>query len=488
MRSAELALLAALSACAAEVKPVAKPIPEPTHYLGETFQIADAECQLVRALPALTEPRLRPIGRPPEDIAVVAVELACKPVHAKSLPLKLRWIDDFGREYGASTRTALTERTPDASIFEVPRAQSGVSTSRRYDAKTGDPRGQRERRRARLIAEDDEHSVVIAPWARRHDANFDAFLDRLARTLAGGAPFDTLSDSEQGHSAIRAAAELYQRVLPRAEQLVVRTALPQITLALEQAGGAELTSFQFQLELERAEPRVAGALGLDFSRTAVQCTEDGASVRARVEQLRPRAGDCNALGTLLPGECAEQDATLLRDALRVATLCELDAKLGLDTRAAAAPADFELRLRRTRTFARMERAPHYGLVVQRNGRVLFDGQQRIKAVGAHEGRTSYQMVAALAERFVRMGWFERQSEQACRATDDRGDVIEVRMAGRTRGLRDRDGCRGGFTARELELTRAAIERAVGVEAWLDEPAPSTPRAARDSEIWVVAAE
>ncbi|HEX5660455.1 MAG TPA: hypothetical protein VFX59_24840 [Polyangiales bacterium] len=480
MRSADAFALLLLGACAADPKPSApKPTPAPTHYLGETFQLGSAACQLVRAAPALTEPRLRPIGRPPEDIAVVAVALAC------AAGSNVRWLDDARIEHTPSTRTALSERAPELTVFEVALRSAGASTPRRYDAKTGDPRGTRELRRARLLVDE----LVIAPWPRQHDDTLDGFLDQLARTLASGAPFDTLSDSEEGHAAIRAAAELYQRIVARSDQLVVRTiGLPRITLALEQAGGAELTSFQLELDLSRGQPRVLRAHGLDTSRADVQCSEDAASVRARVEQLKPREGDCNALGTLLPGSCPEQDPTLVRDTLRVSTHCELDPALGLDTRAPAAPADFELRFRRTRTFARMERAPHYGLVVQRNGRVLFDGQQRVKALGAHEGRTSYQMVAALADRFSRTGWFERQDGETCRASDDRGDQLEVRMNGRARTLRDRDGCRGGFTARELELARAAIERAVGMGAWLDDPGPSTPRTMRDSEIWMVAAE
>lgn len=468
---------------------IEEPLPEPTHFLGESFQLAAAECQLVRAQPALTEPRLRPIGRPPEDIPVVIVELACQPVRAKGLALELRWLDDARREHRPSVRSALSEREPDLTVFEVDRAHAGVATPRRYDARTGDPRGQRERRLARLLVSDDERRVVVAPWPRRHDTALDVFLDRLARTLASGAPFDTLSDSEQGHAAIRDAAELYQRAVAESDQLVVaQLDGPRLTLTLERPGGAALTSLQFELTFADGEPRVLRALELEQSRLAVQCLADRAAVGALVEQLRPRPGDCNALGTLLPGSCPENDPELVRDALRVATQCALDPTLGLDTRAPAAPPDFELRLRRTRTFARIEHAPQYGLVVQRNGRVLFDGQQRVKARGAHEGRTSYQMIAALADRFARMGWFEREDGGTCHAADDRGDVLDVRMGGRARALRDRDGCRGGFTARELSLARRAIERAAGVEAWLDPLTPGTPRTTRDTEIWTVAAE
>jgi hypothetical protein len=491
MRSADAKLgllpLLCLLACAPDPKPAPKPLAEPSHHLGESFPVASAICTLASAESTLTEPRLRPIGRPPEDIGVVEVRLDCRPVTASSLPLRLRWLDDARREHVPSTRTALSEREPDLTVFEVALREAGTSAARRYDAKTGDPRGRRERRKARLLVDD----VVIAPWPRHHDAALDDFLDRLARTLASGAPFDTLSDSEEGHAAIRATAELYQRVIAQADQLVVRTlALPMISLALEQGGGAELAQFQFELDLAHGEPRVLRAVGVDGTRNAVQCAEDARNLAARIEPVKPGQTYCNVLGSLVPGSCQDVEPSLLRDALRFGSQCELPPALGLDPHARQAPPDFELRLRRGRTFARLERAPHYAASVMRSGKVVFDGQQRVKALGTHEGRTSPQMLAALADRFARLGWFERQDGQGCRAADDRGDLLELRMNGRTRALRDREGCRGGFTAKELELARNAIERALGIRAWLEDASPDTPQAAspRDTQIWMVAAE
>ncbi|HEY6880756.1 MAG TPA: DUF6438 domain-containing protein [Polyangiales bacterium] len=499
MRNAErapwrrgLVYAALLSACASEPHATApREAPAPTHYLNETFPIANALCRLVRVEAALTEPRLRPPGRPPEDIAVVKAELACQPVSPSSLPLTLAWIDDQRREHAPSTRTALSEREPAHHVFEVAPRSSGLSTPRRYDAKSGDPRGLRERGQARLLVSDGEggHQQVIAPWPRQHDRALDDFLDRLARTLASGAPFDTLSDSEEGHAAIRAAAELYQRAMPFAEQLVVRSlALPRLGLVLERGGGEPLASFWF--ELSSGEPRVLRAHDLEDTRRAVQCAEDQSSLAARVERASPEQAHCNVLGLLIPGACRDVEETLLRDALRMGTQCELSPALGLDVHAKPAASDFEVRLRRGRGFARLERTPHYRVTLTRGGHVSFEGQARVRALGQHEGRSSPQLVAAIADRFTRMGWFDRQDGQACQASDDRGDQLELRLNGRTRVLRDREGCRGGFSARELELARAAIERASGVSAWLDGESPDTPQAAspRNPEIWMVAAE
>jgi Domain of unknown function (DUF6438) len=504
---------------AREIPASVPPSPAPSHYLGEPFSVAGASCSLLSAQPALTEPRLRPIGRPPEDVSVVALELGCRDggdsslarprtrFDIRQLPVKLRWLDDARVAHPPSTRTALSEREPERVLFEVPAGQAGLCSPRRYDARSGDPRGSRELRHARLHVDvlDDKEQVVashvVAPWPRGHDRALDSFLDVLARTLASGAPFDTLSDSEAGHAAIRGAAELYQRVVARADQMVVReltagstpeqTSAPRLTLALEQGGGSELALFEFELDTSHGEPRVRRALAPESSRSAVQCAEDASSLEARTELVAAPSASCNALGRLLPGSCQDAEPGLLRDALRVGTQCELDRTLGLDPAAhAAPPADFEVRLRRGRSFARLDRAPHYTVSIARSGRVHFEGQQRVRALGAHEGRTSTQMVAALADRFARMGWFEREDAQPCRASDDRGDQFDVRAWGRTRMLRDREGCRGGFSAAELELTRAAIERAAGVAAWLAEPSPSIPYVAspRATEIWMVAAE
>lgn len=513
MRGAELLplLLAALCACQPppdrKASARAPAVEAPTHYLGESFQIAGAHCRLLTAEPALTEPRARPIGRPPEDLSVVALQMRCEDAQGEQvsidkLPCRLRWLDDSAGEHLRSTRSLLSERDPERIVFEVPSERAGVPRPRRYDAKSGDPLGARERRQARLAIEEPDDSArriaLIAPWQRLHDGGFDVFLDRLARTLASDAQFDTLSDGERGHAAIRSAAELYQRVVARAERLVVsaldlRDNGGTATLTLERGGSGQraLANFVFELQGSR-EPKVVQLLALDETRNAVQCVEQRAQLAAKLESApATTAGDCNLLGIVVPARCQDVEPALLRDALRVGTHCMAgDAALGLKLGAGEPAREFELRYRRGRAFASLDRAPRFALSISRNGRVQFEGQQRVSAQGVHEGRTSAQLVAALADLVQRVGWFTRQEAngRVCTANDDRGDSFDVRLDGRERMLRDREGCRGGLSERELAQVRRAIERVAGVAPWVRVPEPSQPSSRREAEIWMVAVE
>jgi hypothetical protein len=428
----------------------------------------------------------------------------------------------------ASARTGLPPRgavradaSPDHVLFEVPAGQDGLLRARTYDAKSGDPTGARERRAARLLIEPvappdraqvahaemvgaprasaaSASPIVIAPWPRLHDRALDSFLDRLAHTLAVETPFETLSDSPEGHAAIASATELYQRALSLlAPKLLVVRAIenregqPRLTLRLESGvTSAPVASFEFELVLHGGEPVIVRLLDLEATKNELDCALDLRDVRARSERARSEQRGsvyCNALGVSLPGSCQATDQALLKDALRIGTRCGRDGELGLDVHESdLAPNDFEVRLRRGRAEGALDSAPRYTVTLLRSGHVRFDGQQWVGARGAHEGRTSGTLLSALAGVVHRLGWFERPAGDASRcANDERGDLISVRAGGRERSVRDRVGCRGAFSAEELALLRRAIARVAALDVWtVPALSPFTP----DAEIWVVAAE
>lgn len=420
---------------------------------------------------------------------------------------------------------------PDHVLFEVPAGQDGLLRARSYDARSGDPTGARERRAARLLisplapsAQSHERadgvqgaaletlatpraraeaapsaaSTVLAPWPRLHDRALDSFLDRLAHTLAVETPFETLSDSPEGHAAIASATELYQRALSllSPKLLVVRAiesreGQPRLTLRLESGvTGAPLASFEFELVLHDGEPTIVRLLDVEATRDELDCALELRDLRARSERARSdsrAAVYCNALGVSLPGACPDADRALLKDALRIGTRCGRDGELGLDVyESDSAPSDFEVRLRRGRADGALDSAPRYTVTLTRSGQVRFDGQQWVAAPGAHEGRTSTALLSALSGVVHRLGWFERPAPDASRcASDERGDVISVRAGGRERSVRDRAGCRGAFSADELSLLRRAITRVSALDVWT---VPALSPFAPDAEIWVVAAE
>lgn len=548
MRSAErrvsslrLALLLVLLGCGPHEprRAGAPPSPAtPTHYLDEWFELGDASqtrCRLTAAEPALTELATPSEGLVAEDLHVVSASFACESaggaaVSVHDLAARMAWVDEARAPHAHSTRTKLSrvkpgQRAPEQLVFEVPEGREGLLRARTYDAKTGEPAGTRELRGARLrvtraavspasgiassaaasmlgtaAKQADAAPLVIAPWPRLHDRALDAFLDRLARTLATDAPFETLSASPEGHAALASASTLYKRVYERftPKLLAVRAienleGQPRLTLTLESsAAAAPIASFEFELTLHQGEPSIVRQLDLEAAKRALDCAVDKTDFAARAERARAEqksATFCNALGVLLPLHCGATDPALLADALRIGTRCGNDGELGLDIHEAlAAPLDFEVKLRTGRASgSSLDSVPRYAVTIARSGQVRFEGQQWVGARGAHEGRTSDALLSALAGLVARLGWFDRPAAEGarCASSDERGDVLTVRAGGRERSVRDRDGCRGGFSSADLTVLRRAIERVGAVKVWT---APSFSPLERDAEIWVVAAE
>jgi hypothetical protein len=189
----------------------------------------------------------------------------------------------------------------------------------------------------------------------------------------------------------------------------------------------------------------------------------------------------------LPNACHLTPPALLRDALRVRTRCGVSGALDLDVEESEpAPSDFEVKLRRGRSLAPLDAQPRYSVAIARSGVVRFEGQHRVSARGSSEGRTSTAMLAALWGHVSRLGWSARAASESERCLgDERGDIITLHANGQARTVRDRAGCRGGFSSEELARLLRAIERVAGVEAWT---APRFPIFSRDAEVWVVAAE
>jgi hypothetical protein len=491
----------------------------PTHFLDEWFAVGGGRCRLTAAEPALTEPAKTVAGQVAEDLHVVDASFACEDaegatVSVHRLPAQLSYVDEARGVHAPSTRTKLGLRQRDHVLFEVPAGQDGLLRARTYDARTGEPTGARERRAARLVvaqavpgsraeapasrAEQPGTLTAIAPWPRLHDHALDSFLDRLAHTLATEAPFETLSDSPEGHAAVARATELYQRALTKlAPRLLAVRAIesregqPRLTLRLEAGStSAPVVSFEFELVVHAGEPTIVRLLDLAATQNDLECALDLRDVRARGERAlseQHTSTFCNALGVALPGSCSSADQTLLRDALRIGTRCGRDGELGLDVHEPApAASDFEVRLRRGRGQGVLDSAPRYTVTLMRSGLVRFDGQHWVSARGAHEGRTSQALLSALSGLVLRLGWFDRPPHDVARCpNDERGDSISVRAAGRERSVRDREGCRGSFSAEELALLRRVIERIGAVNVWTT---PALSPLERDAEIWVVAAE
>lgn len=526
---AALALWLALSGCepapraqgAISREPPARQAP--SHYLGEWFPIADGQCRVTLAQAALTEPRARAKGAVAEDVHVVETRWECRTrddarVSPRALfpelTSVLRWVDASSESHPPSERTLLTHRADDALVFEVAPDRTGLVRPRHYDAHSGEPEGTRERQRAHLNVEIEGRRVVIAAWPRSHDDALDRFLDSLARTLATEVPFETLTETGEAHDSLVDAAALTRRAIalfgPR--RLVVQAietveGQPRVTFGLEQlAHPGSVPSLRFELTRGAASWSLLRLLDPESVRVSLDCTEARRRLQARADDLRwtrvhaPQATTkdgpkqaktdeavCNALSVILPSSCDETDPKLLAEALRVGTRCSATSELGLDpSEPAPLPPDLQITLMRGRAASSLDRQPRYTLTMARDGRVRFTGRAWVNTHAPREGRTSERLLGALYGQLLRIAWFTRpvrEERRRCGLEDEgRGDVFSVRAFGRTHAVRDRDGCRGPFTESELDLLRRAIERTAAVEAW------TTPGAASDAQIWLVAAE
>jgi hypothetical protein len=474
---------------------------------------------MVAAERALSEPQVVVNGRVAEDVHLVDAQFACEAASDAELSAGAllaaaspRWIDERRGEHAPSTRTKLSQRLPaDHLLFEVPAGEDGLLRPRVYDPRTGDPLHVRERRGARLSLAGAAQRSVIAPWPRAHDRALDLFVDRLARTLAAGAPYDTLSETSEGHAAIESAAELYAQALARfapkelrVEHVGSEQGRAEVTLTLSKGSSAAAqsarVSFTFELAVKQGQHIVQALRDPALVRRAIACSDDHGALELRALRARtearsatrerteepPQEALCNALGTLLPAPC-ERDPRLLADALSVATRCGDHRALGLTLRGhAAPPADFAVSLRRGRALTSLEPTPRYTLAIERSGRVTFDSAEA--AGPTREGRTSTALVAALHDQVARLRYFARPGRhdgQLCKADDERGDTLVIRAGGRERGVRQRDGCRGPFTASELDVLLRAVEQVAALKGFAT---PSSQLDTRDPDVWIVAAE
>jgi hypothetical protein len=493
---------------------------EPTHYLDEWFAAGEARCRLRAVSRALTEPVVPTQKRVPEDLHVVATVWSCQDAQGAALAANAAlfvhtlpsYRDDARHSHAPMRRTKLEQQAPDQLAFEVPRRDDGLLRPRIYDARTGAPLGNRERRGARIELAGASERVVIAPWPRLHDAALDHFVDRLVQTLITEHALESLSIAPEGHAALELASALTQRAraefggqLLSLESIDMREGQPRLVLALRgsQPDGPSLLTLEFELGATAdRQPAVLRLLDAQAVSQTLSCKQDARELASAADRARKAQGDrvrCNALATLLPERCDVASPKLLREALRVGTHCENHREVQLDLdHGLEPPADFTLSLQRGRGplavaasladgSARFDRVQRYAVTLDRSGKVQFESQREDQPIAWLEGRTSPQLVSALYAQLSQLSWFERSetSTRRCNGDDERGDIFRVRADGRERTVRDRDGCRGGFTPSELDNLRIAVERVTAVRAWTS---PFFSEGVGEAQIWVVAAD
>jgi hypothetical protein len=114
--------------------------------------------------------------------------------------------------------------------------------------------------------------------------------------------------------------------------------------------------------------------------------------------------------------------------------------------------------------------PVYSVRIARDGRVTYDGRQRVSKLGTATAQVSLGRVDALLEEIEAAGYFEfadryRPSERACgNYVPDAPTVITtVRMGNRVKRIEHDHGCGGAPAA--LRVLESRIDEAVGTIRW-----------------------
>lgn len=121
--------------------------------------------------------------------------------------------------------------------------------------------------------------------------------------------------------------------------------------------------------------------------------------------------------------------------------------------------------------------PAYTLAVHGDGRVEYEGKDRVKEKGAREGQIEIAKVKALLSEFLKDNFVtlpEDYPEAKCRryCTDMATAITELTLKGVTHHVKHYYGC-GGVPKVLFDL-EAAVDKAVNVEQWTGDVAKAGP--------------
>lgn len=493
-----LLLASTLLACA---EPAPKPIEPatPRFMLGEPFAFGVVTCRVDSARPLVTEARNKSgEKRVSPDVHALVLELRCETANATVVPTQralpaetvILLSTPEGKAIAPSTRTWLSEQQPDTLVFEVPAQESFVSPTRRFDAATGQRKTPLHTKVATLLLRTPEQEVKVLLRERSVDDVFERALDAL---------FVSLTQGSAGANALRAAQAMHRAIVEHTGARMiavdierVEDNLPRLTLRYDEAADATSspTLRTLRLALTRGtdaqQLAIESVVDLSILERALRCERERRELRARAAQAyttRSNTADCHVLGLLVPGPCEAADEALVAHALSVLERCVEPEHLRSKR---LPPSDFQLTLRRGRSGSALDRAPRYTLALFAEGQVVFHGRHWVNTLGRNDGRTSPRILGGLYEHMLALDWFERKggewSKEGCSTDDDDGNVITLHAAGRERMIVDRAGCRGPFSAQELDGIRVLVEAAAGITSFTRERAAYADPEAR---IWTV---
>jgi hypothetical protein len=471
-----------------------EPAPLTRVSLDEPFDLAGVRCR-ARA-PAETlreEPPRRADVRVARDVRLLQLSLACardgassvdaSSVLAEGVAVSLLGPDGHVHPTRVGAAQAETGPSTDAALhFELALSEPPAVRRRSYTLASAAPSSTvpagAAPYRLRLVHGDQRVEVSLR-YAFEGPA-LDAWLARLVTTLRDGSGLSALGapETREDLDAVeRAYRALSQRILPRSLRVelsprsdgridatltpgdLTRRAPPKLPL------GVALV-----LELDAGEPRIVGAHSPEALERAVRCEglEAELDESLREAELAPSAGECAAYGTRLPVRCDALSPRLRSAAQRLGESCGSRVLPRGPVR--TLPADFQLALRRGRP--KQRRGPRYTLVIFGSGSTVLHRSTGRDDSQRHDGRTTPEAVATLWSLADSMGVLSRRGGEfdatRCTASADDVDVITLVAQGKERMLLHRAGCRGPFSADELDTLVEAALAAGGIEGFTGE--------------------
>jgi|GEM_PF-6301310 len=456
-------------------------------YMNEWLSLGAARCRVTRAERLLTEPNDREPRRVSPDLKALALYTECTSPAGTPLTLEAALPGDtlvFLRQ-GQQARRAPSLRTKLSSLEEAPlvfefEEREPLPLLRSFDARSGHATFTADAEVARVSFE--AHAERQEVWLRERalDARFDAWLVRLVNGLTADARDDAASPPLAADDLQRLRA-LYAGLLERFEP--TRLSLRELRqgehgltfdLVLERPRTHDapnvVATFRFELpdtsDLAHARARL---LDVTDGRLALECAERARALRTRVVSDPGRDGSCSLLGLKVPARCEHLDLHLKDELLAhrmrcVPGLADVAAQAQADV-----PDDFQITLRRGRRENTFDHGARFIVSLFDNGSVVFHGRSFVDGTGRSDGRTSQALLRRLSAQIERLDWFARRggswTPERCSPEDDRGDLITVQAHERQRMVVDREGCRGPFSAKELEELRWLLELSAGVSGW-----------------------
>jgi hypothetical protein len=481
-------------------RPEPLPAPGPTVRVGldEPFGLAGVRCRARAPAESLREePPRRADVRVARDVRLLEVTLSCARDGASSVDARsvlaegvaVSLLGPDGRAHPMRVGAAEAEPAPSTEAtlhFELAIADPPAVRRRSYALASAAPKPAAEPAPYRLRLVHGDQRVDVSLRHSFEGPALEAWLARLVTALRDGRGLAALGDTAvraELDAVERAYGNLRQRYAPRTLRVELRPRSDgRVDATLTPAEHTRRAppklplGVALVLELGTGEPRIVAAQSPEALERAVRCEGLEAELEESLREAEvapsagaaPGAGECAAYGTRLPVRCDALPPRLRSAAQRLGEACGSHVLPRGPVH--KVPADFQLALRRGRP--KQRRGKRYTLVIFGSGSTVLHRSTGRDDSERQDGRTTPEAVATLWGIADGMGVLSRRGGEfdgaRCSASADDVDVVTLVAQGRERMLLNRAGCRGPFTADELDTLVEAALAAGGIEGFTGE--------------------